>query len=141
MLEPLEILWVVLLNIDRDTDTPGSELLNRLKFGTEGVAFAGAISGIGQGISKLRNETGTGKVVEGKVNKFFELVSGGLRAKGNKNWNQFIIENTKRGRIDKDVNIVERFRDTIDDTTLELARKYNKTAGSKIGDLKHNKIC
>ena len=122
--------------LDRDTDTPGSELLNRLKFGTEGVAFAGAISGIGQGISKLRNETGTGKVVEGKVNKFFELVSGGLRAKGNKNWNQFIIENTKRGRIDKDVNIVERFRDTIDDTTLELARKYNKTAGSKIGVLK-----
>ena len=123
-------------SLDRDTDTPGSELLNRLKFGTEGVAFAGAISGIGQGISKLRNETGTGKVVEGKVNKFFELVSGGLRAKGNKNWNQFIIENTRRGRIDKNINEVERFRDTIDDTTRELARKYNKTAGSKIGELK-----
>jgi len=122
--------------LDRDSGTPGAELLNRLKFGAEGVAFAGAISGIGQGISKLRNETGTGKVVEGTLNKFFEKVSGGLRSKGDKNYNQFIIENTKKGRVDKDINIVERFRDTIDDTTLELARKYNKTAGSKISELK-----
>ena len=58
--------------LDRDTGTPGTELLNRLKFGIEGAAFAGAIGGVGAGIGKLRHQTGTGKAVEGKLNKFFE---------------------------------------------------------------------
>ena len=39
--------------IDRDSDTPYTELLNRLKFGIEVEAFAGAIGGVGAGIGKL----------------------------------------------------------------------------------------
>jgi len=57
--------------IDRKSDTPYAELLNRLKFGIEGAAFAGAIGGVGAGIGKLRSQAGTGKAIEGPFNKFF----------------------------------------------------------------------
>ena len=56
--------------LDRDTDSPYAEILNRIKFGTEGVGFAGLIGGIGMGASQLRNQTGTGRAITGKMNKF-----------------------------------------------------------------------
>ena len=118
--------------LDTDSDTPTSEILNRLKFGLEGSIFAGAISGVGQGISKLRNETGTGKVIEGKYNKIAEIISGNLRSTGFKNKNQFLIGNKKRGRVDADTNLVNEWRDTIDSTTYDLAKKYQETVGNKI---------
>ena len=82
--------------LDRDSDSPYGELLNRLKFGAEGAVFAGAISGAGAGISKLRNSAGKGKAIGGgKLDQFFELISGGLRARGDKNINQF-LQKTKK---------------------------------------------
>ena len=119
--------------IDRDSDTPQAELLNRLKFGIEGAGFAGAIGGVGAGVSKLRNQTATGKAIDGKFNKFFELISGGLRSTGFKNKNQFLIDNVRKGAVDADLNIVNQFRDVIDKNTLDIARKYSKVAGDKIG--------
>ena len=125
--------------LDRDSDTPGTELLNRLKFGIEGAGFAGAIGGVGAGISKLRNQTGTGKALGNKFDKFFETISGGLRSIGFKNKNQFLIDNVRKGRVDKDLNIANQWRDGIDKNTLDIARKYNSAAGGKISDLEVQK--
>ena len=119
--------------IDRDSDTPQVELLNRLKFGIEGAGFAGAIGGVGAGISKLRNQTGTGKALGNKFDKFFETISGGLRSIGFKNKNQFLIDNVRKGAVDADLNILNQFRDVIDKTTGDISRKYSKVAGDKIG--------
>ena len=71
--------------LDRDSDTPYAELLNRLKFGIEGTAFAGAIGGVGAGIGKIRSQAGSGKAVEGPINKFFEKLSESVRSRGKKN--------------------------------------------------------
>ena len=49
--------------LDRDSDTPTAEILNRLKFGLEGAGFTGIIGGVGKTISKLRNQAGTGKAI------------------------------------------------------------------------------
>ena len=125
--------------IDRNSETATAELLNRLKFGLEGAGFAGAISGVGAGVSKLRTQTGTGKALEGKFNKFFETIAGGLRSVGFKNKNQFLIENLRKGRFDKDLNITNQFRDVIEENTMSLAKKYNKVAGNKISDLAEQK--
>ena len=122
--------------LNRKSDTPTSELLNRLKFGIEGAGFAGAIGGVGMGISKLRNQTGTGKVIEGKLNKFFETVAGGLRSIGFKNKNQFIIDNARKGAVDADLNKATGFRDKIEKNIQDIGRKYNKVAGNKIAEPK-----
>ena len=76
--------------IERDTSDPTTELLNRFKFGVEGALFTGAIGAAGKTVSKLRNQTGTGKAITGKpgsfekaYNKFIDkYISKPLRASG-----------------------------------------------------------
>ncbi len=130
--------------IDRDSDTPTAEILNRLKFGIEGAAFAGAIGGVGSGISAIRNAKGFAKAPEGTglnlaMNKFLRTIAGGITAKGFKNVNQFIIDNARRGNVDADINRLQTFRDTIDDNVIAVADKYSKTIGNKISSPKLQK--
>ena len=120
--------------LDRDTDSPYAEILNRIKFGVEGVGFAGAIGGIGMGVSQLRNQTGTGKVITGKMNKFLESISKGIRSRSGENVNQFLINNARRGDVDADLLQAVGFKDVIENTTKNIARKYSKVAGNKIGE-------
>ena len=130
--------------LDRDSDTPVSEILNRLKFGIEGSAFAGAIGGVGYGISAIRNSKGFAKAPEGTgmnlaMDKFLRTVSGGVTSKGFKNINQFLIDNARRGNVDADLNRIATFRDTIDDNVIAVAEKYSKTIGNKISSPKLQK--
>jgi len=127
--------------LDRKSDTPTAEILNRLKFGIEGAGFAGVIGGAGAGISALRNQKGTGKALEGTgvtlgFNKFFEMVSSGLRSRSDKNINQFLIGNRAKGAVDADTSLINEWRDTIDKTTLDLSKKYSDTVGNKISQPK-----
>ena len=46
--------------LDREKKNPETELLNRLRFGIEGVAFTGLLGAAGKTISRIRNQTGTG---------------------------------------------------------------------------------
>ena len=127
--------------LDRDTDSPLSEILNRLKFGAEGAIFAGGVAGAGLGISKMRSQAGSGKALEGSgislaMSKFLEKISGGIRARGFKNINQFLIDNARRGNVDADLNELSQFRDLIDTNIESISRKYNKTIGNKISQPK-----
>jgi hypothetical protein len=122
--------------LDRDTDSPYAEILNRIKFGTEGVGFAGLIGGIGMGVSQLKNQTGTGRAITGKMNKFLDTISKGIRSRSGKDIDQFLIDNARRGDIDSDLLQAVGFKDVIEGTTKEVARKYNKIAGNKIADPK-----
>ena len=122
--------------LDRDTDSPYSEILNRIKFGVEGVGFAGAIGGIGMGVSQLKNQTGTGKVISGKMNKFLETISKGIRSRSGQDVDQFLINNARRGDIDADLLEAVTMKDTIEGVTKDVARKYNKVAGNKIAEPK-----
>ena len=55
----------------------GRKLLNRLKFGTEGVFFNAAIAGVGKGVGKLQKPTGkyVRKVVRNKGEKVGDILS------------------------------------------------------------------
>jgi len=118
--------------IDRDSDTPYAELLNRLKFGIEGAAFAGVIGGIGAGIGKIRSQAGSGKAVEGPINKFFEKLSESVRARGKKNPFQKEIMDKAKGRTDSHVSLVNQWRDEMDTFSRKLANQYNGVAVDKV---------
>ena len=120
--------------LDRESATPQAELLNRLKFGLEGAGFAGLIGGAGAGISKLRNQTGTGKAVEGKLNKFFDKVSESLRSRGKMNPFQKKIKDLEKGAVDADSSMVGNWRDQMDTLIGDIGRKYSKVAGNKISE-------
>ena len=117
--------------IDRDSDTPYTELLNRLKFGVEGAAFAGVIGGIGAGIGKIRSQAGSGKAVEGPINKLFEKLSESVRARGKKNIFQKEISDKAKGRYDADVNLTNEWRDEMDKFSRKLAKQYVETSAGK----------
>ena len=125
--------------IDRDSDTPYTELLNRLKFGVEGAAFAGVIGGIGAGIGKIRSQAGSGKAVEGPINKFFEKLSESVRARGKKNIFQKEISDKAKGRYDADVSLANEWRDQMDKFSRKLANQYNETAVNKVDVLEKQK--
>jgi hypothetical protein len=122
--------------LDRESDSPYAEILNRIKFGTEGVGFAGLIGGIGMGASQLRNQTGTGRAISGKMNKFLETISKGIRSRSGQDVDQFLINNARRGEIDADLLEAVTMKDTIESVTKNVARKYGKVAGNKIAEPK-----
>ena len=77
--------------IERDTGDPMVELMNRLKFGIEGVAFTGAFGAAGKTISKMRQVRGTNKAKRG-LEKGFDKLDSWFRANGIKPQEGFDID-------------------------------------------------
>jgi len=73
--------------LDRDLEgtdyDPARDLLNKLKFGTEGTLFAGALGGAGLAIKKLKDSSNAGRAVDGKLNRWLDRwISQPFRARG-----------------------------------------------------------
>ena len=56
--------------IDRESDNPQTELLNRLKFGTEGALFTAGLSGLFQGAKRLAKEGENLRYSNSKFDRF-----------------------------------------------------------------------
>ena len=71
--------------IDRSTDDdPGRELLNRVKFGTEGALFTGLIGGAGKVVKKLTDRNKQLDVANSKLDRFIDKIASGFRARSGK---------------------------------------------------------
>ena len=125
--------------IERDTSDPTTELLNRFKFGVEGALFTGAIGAAGRTVSKLRNQTGTGKAITGKpgsfekaYNKFIDkYISKPLRARGPEVQEAFEEANRRRGLIAKDQSRAENAMIKIENITNQILKNFKRT-GNKV---------
>ena len=118
--------------LDRDKKDPETELLNRLKFGIEGVAFTGILGAAGKTISRIRSQTGTGKAITGKFNQWTDkYISQPLRARGPKPQAGFDIEKTMEGRVARDRNVSENAMIRIDKIAGKIQDKTKKAYGSK----------
>ena len=127
--------------LDREKDTPEAELLNRLKFGIEGTAFTGILGVAGKTISKLRNQTGTGKAITGKFNKWIDkYISKPLRARGAKTQEGFEIEKTMEGRIARDTNVFENAMIKIDKLGGNIMKNAKKAFGDKADNVTRQKL-
>ena len=83
--------------INRDEeDNAVREILNRVKFGTEGALFTGAISGAGTVIKKLTNRNKKLDVANSKLDYWIDKVASKFRARSGKTQEFFDIE---RGSI------------------------------------------
>ena len=71
--------------IDRSTDDdPTRELLNRVKFGTEGALFTGLIGGAGKVVKKLTDRNKQLDVANSKLDRFIDKIASGFRARSGK---------------------------------------------------------
>jgi hypothetical protein len=118
--------------IDRESDDPKTELLNRLKFGAEGGLFTLGIGAGARGISKLRNQAGSGKAITDPVSKWIDKwISKPLRARGPAAQEGFAAEKDYQGLLGRDTNIAENAMIKIDTITNRILKNF-KRSGNKV---------
>ena len=118
--------------IDRESDTPEAELANRLKFGLEGGLFTLGIGAGARGISKLRNQAGSGKAITDPVSKWIDKwISRPLRARGPAAQEGFESEKAYQGLLGRDTNIAENAMIKIDNITNRILKNF-KRSGNKV---------
>jgi len=118
--------------IDRESNTPEAELANRLKFGIEGGLFTVGIGAGARGISKLRNQAGSGKAITDPVSKWIDKwISRPLRARGPAAQEGFEAEKAYQGLLGRDTNIAENAMIKIDTITNRILKNF-KRSGNKV---------
>ncbi|URG13130.1 hypothetical protein [phage 023Pt_psg01] len=120
---------------------PGRELLNRLKFGTEGALFAGAIGGAGVAIKKLRNADNAGQVVNGRFNKWLDKwVSQPFRSRGKQTKEAFQQERKLVGAEASDQNVTETIVRELDGQISKLFPFFKRAIGDKTVDAQRKSL-
>ena len=126
--------------VDRESDTPQAELLNRLKFGAEGGLFTLGIGAGARGISKLRNQAGTGKAITDPMSRWIDKwVSRPLRARGPMSQEGFEAEKAYQGLLGRDTNVAENAMIKIDTITNRILKNFKKS-GNKVDDGKRKEL-
>jgi hypothetical protein len=114
---------------------PSTELLNRLKFGTEGALFTGLLGGAGLGIRKLRDSTNAGRATDGKLNRWLDKwISQPLRARGKETQPQFLIGRGRVGSEAADTNTAETIVRELDGNISKLFPFFKRVVGDKTVD-------
>ena len=127
--------------LDRESQTPQAELLNRLKFGLEGAAFTGILGGGVAGVRKLRSTKGTGKALTDPMDKWIDRwISRPLRARGPQTPEGFRAGMQREGAIAVDTNVAENAMIKIDNVTDQLLKNVKSTIGRKALPAKKKKL-
>jgi len=122
--------------IDRSTDDdPTRELLNRVKFGTEGALFTGIIGGTGKVIKRLTDRNKQLDVANSKLDAFIDKIASGFRARSGKTQEFFDIERTSVGERAADAagarNISRELDQAIDKVFSPMRTVMNKADAEK----------
>ena len=89
--------------VDRESDgDPVKDLINRVKFGTEGALFTGLIGGTGKVIKRLTNRNKSITDSNDKIDRWIDKIAGSFRARSGKTQEFFDIERTNIGQRSSD---------------------------------------
>ena len=102
--------------IDRsDTDPDATrEILNRIKFGTEGALFTGILSGTGRVIKKITNRNKGLDTANSKLDRWIDKVAEKFRARSGKTKEFFDIERQSIGAQAADANVARNLSRELD---------------------------
>ncbi len=98
---------------DADYD-PNRELINRVKFGTEGALFTGVIGGVGSVLKGLAKRGKDMRFSNSKLDRFYDKVASKVRARGGKTQEFFDIERGQVGARSADVNFAQQVSRELD---------------------------
>ena len=114
---------------------PAQALLNKLKFGTEGALFAGALGGAGLAIKKLRDSSNAGRAVDGKLNRWLDRwISQPFRARGKQTREAFLAQRKLLGTTAADQNTAETIIRELDGQISKLFPFFKRAIGDKTVD-------
>ncbi len=125
--------------IDRESDNPQTELLNRLKFGTEGALFTAGLSGLFTGAKRLATEGEKLRFSNNKFNRFLDKFGSKFRSRAGKEKDFFDIETAAMGERAADVNIAENVGFTIQKQMDKIFPRI-KRVGDQLPDVKRAEL-
>ena len=125
--------------INRDEDSAANELMNRLKFGIEGMAFTGAFGAAGKLVGKMREVRGSNKAKRG-LDKGINKLDSWFRSNGLLTPEGFAAKNLRAGREAKDTNVGELAMMEIDKIADKITKSYKKVATDKVTPKTRNEI-
>ena len=97
-----------------EEDDPGRDLLNRVKFGTEGALFTGIIGGVGKGIKKLANRNKDLDINNKALDRWIDKAAGTMRSRGMKTQEFFDEERLSIGLRAGDASAARNISHDID---------------------------
>ena len=102
--------------IDRSETDPDAtrEILNRIKFGTEGALFTGILSGTGQVIKKITNRNKGLDTANSQLDRWIDTVASKFRARSGKTQEFFDIERQSIGAQAADANVARNLSQDLD---------------------------
>ena len=125
--------------IDRESDNPQTELLNRLKFGTEGALFTAGLSGLFQGAKRLAKEGENLRYSNSKFDRFLNKLGSKFTASSGKGKDFFDIETAAMGERAADINIAENVGFTIQKQIDKIFPRIKRT-GDQLPDLQRKEL-
>ena len=125
--------------IDRESDNPQTELLNRLKFGTEGALFTAGLSGLFTASKRLATEGKQLRFSNSKFNRMLDKFGSKFRARAGKTQEFFDAETASIGERAADVNIAENVGFTIQKQMDKIFPKI-KRVGDQMPDVTRTKL-
>ena len=125
--------------IDRESDNPQTELLNRLKFGTEGALFTAGLSGLFTGAKRLATEGENLRFSNNKFNRFLDKFGSKFRSRAGKEKDFFDIETAAMGERAADVNVAENVGFTIQKQMDKIFPRI-KRVGDQLPDVKRAEL-
>jgi len=128
-----------LTKIDRESDNPQTELLNRLRFGTEGALFTAGLSGLFQGAKRLAKEGDNLRYSNSKFDRFLNKLGSKFTSSSGKGKDFFDIETAAMGERAADINIAENVGFTIQKQIDKIFPRIKRT-GDQLPDLQRKEL-
>jgi hypothetical protein len=101
--------------LERDDDYDAArELINRVKFGTEGALFTGVLGGTTQTLKKLATEGKKLRFSNSKIDRLLDKIAAGFRARSGKTQEFFDIERKQLGVRSSDLNLAQQISRELD---------------------------
>jgi len=95
--------------LERDDDYDAArELINRVKFGTEGALFTGVLGGTTQTLKKLATRGKELRFSNNKIDRLLDKIAAGGRARGGKTQEFFDIERKQIGIRSADLSLAQQ---------------------------------
>jgi hypothetical protein len=118
--------------LERDDEyDPERELINRVKFGTEGALFTGLIGGVGSTLKTLSKRGKDLRYSNSKLDRVIDKVASKLRAREGKTQEFFDIERQQIGTRSADVNFAKQVSQSLDKNIDAIFPAY-KTVTNKL---------
>ena len=127
--------------LERDEEyDPVRELINRVKFGTEGALFTGVIGGTGLTIKKLATRGDKLRFSNSKIDRALDTIASKLRARSGKTKEFFGLERKQIGVRSADLNLAQQTSRELDKSIDAIFPAWKTVAQKMVGKQRNQSL-